>query len=202
MLCLHCLTDIPEVFIENNEFNEVHRRLASTDIPLNKAVSWFYYYRDTPFAHLIQRAKYNNRPLIVRKLARIYASSLTSSGFFSDIHFIVPVPISTLKRLYRGYNQTMEIARGIADITHIPVIDILRVRHHSSQTRRNRYQRWLNARSIYSLSSGLQLDNSHILLVDDVITSGATMLACLNVIRSHFPHARLSVLSLALAAGN
>lgn len=200
ILCLHCLTDIPVTGLADDGFNEIHRRLAKTGLPIEKAASWFYYRKDTDFARLIQRAKYGDRPKIARALAFIYAEQLNAAGFFDGITTILPVPISTLKRLKRGFNQSEEIAKGISKATSIPLASYLKVRHHSTQTRRSHYDRWLNAKSIYSLKSNLSLDNEHLLIVDDVITSGATMVSCLDTIHTAFPSAKLSVLSLALTA--
>lgn len=201
LLCLHCRVGMPVTGINGDGFSEIHKRIAAPGLPVEKAASWFRYVRDTDYARLLHRAKYGNRPAIARKLARIYAETLFHQGFFDGITELIPVPISRFKRLSRGYNQSYEIARGIADITAIPISDCLRVRRHSTQTRRNYYERWLNARSIYSVVTDTSFPpEAHLLLIDDVITSGATMVACLTELRKRFPEARLSVLSLALTS--
>ena len=112
---------------------------------------------------------------------------------------IVPVPLHILKKLRRGYNQTDYIAGAISRSTGIPVEQALVCRRrHSSQTRRTPFERWVNARDTYSVSPDAELAGKHILIVDDVITTGATLLSCAEAIHTAFPSARISVLSLAV----
>ena len=80
-LCLECLTDMPRTGIADDAFTEMHKRLASPGLPVAKAASWFYYYRDSPFAMLVQRAKYNGRPKLARTLGRMFAYEIASGGF-------------------------------------------------------------------------------------------------------------------------
>ena len=97
----------------------------------------------------------------------------------------------------RGYNQSDYIARGIADVTGIEVShSLVASRGHATQTARNSYQRWVNAGSVYELRDGASVAGRHVLLVDDVITTGATLLACCEAIHRVEPSARLSVLAL------
>lgn len=198
MLCLHCLSDLPLTGFAGSDFTEIHQRLAFPGLPVEKAASWCYYRKDSGFARLLQLAKYGNRPKIARKLGRRYAGSIEHTDFFNGIDIIVPVPISLIKRMNRGYNQSLEIARGISDITGIQINEALKVKHHPTQTLRNRYERWINSSSIYSICPDCDLSGRSVLLVDDVITSGATMVSCLRVLHSSYPDARLSVISLAL----
>ena len=198
-LCLECLTDMPRTGIADAAFTEIHKRLASPGLPVAKAASWFYYYRDSPFAMLVQRAKYNGRPKLARTLGRMFAYEIASRGFFDGIDVIVPVPLARMKKLIRGYNQAEEIALGLSEVSGLPVENILTARRHSTQTRRSSYQRWINAHGVYSVISGFSADSRHILLVDDVMTTGATTLSCLSALHATSPDATLSVATLALA---
>ena len=113
---------------------------------------------------------------------------------------IVPVPLHRWKLMRRGYNQSDYIARGIADVTGIEVShSLVASRGHATQTARNSYQRWVNAGSVYELRDGASVAGRHVLLVDDVITTGATLLACCEAIHRVEPSARLSVLALGVA---
>lgn len=198
VICLHCRASMPRVANDLFGFGPVHERLASS-VALERTAAMMHYFRGSPYTDLIHRAKYQGRPEIVRRLARSFARELAPAGFFDGIDIIVPVPLHPLRLLTRGYNQSEEIARGLADITGIPVVRALKVdRIHTSQTRRNAYTRWLNATDAYRLRRPTPVTDQHILLVDDVITTGATMLACCTAIRATAPAARLSVLSLAL----
>ena len=112
---------------------------------------------------------------------------------------IVSVPLHLLKKLRRGYNQTDYIAGAVSRSTGIPMKHALICRRrHSSQTRRTSFERWRNARDTYTVSPDADLSGKHILIVDDVITTGATLLSCAEAIHAAFPSARISVLSLAV----
>lgn len=199
LLCLECLTDMPRTGIAADAFTEMHIRLASPRLPVAKAASWFYYYRDSPYAGLVQQAKYNGRPRLARELGRMFAAEISPKGFFDGIDVIVPVPLATLKFIMRGYNQAREIALGMSDVTRLPVENLLHARHHSTQTRRTSYQRWINTRGVYTLAKHRTPGDRHLLLVDDVMTTGATTLNCLTALHEASPGATLSVATLALA---
>lgn len=125
---------------------------------------------------------------------------LISGGFFNGIDMVVPVPLHFTKKLSRGYNQCDHIAAAITEATGIESRSILKCRKkHSSQTHRNAFQRWMNVRDTYGIASEAgELNGRHILVVDDVITTGATLLSCCEAIHSAYPLAKISVLSLAI----
>ncbi len=198
VICLKCLMELPRTYIHTNDFNSIHERLASR-VPINQAGAFFYYYRRNPYTRLIHKTKYNSLPFIGRYLAKIYTAEIKDDGFFDGIDLILPVPLHWFKQLRRGYNQSREIAQGITEITGIPIGDnLVASRSHSTQTRKNSYARWINAQSIYTIKHADELSGKHILLVDDVITTGATTLACCQAIHSAAPSASISILSLGL----
>ena len=197
-LCLQCLCSMPTCDIDDFDSNLIHIRLAG-HAPIERAVSGFYYIRDNRFTRLIQAAKYEGRPRIAAWLARRMAAELIGKGFFDGIDTIVPVPLHFSKKWRRGYNQSDYIADAISGVTLIPVSHALICRRrHATQTRRNAFDRWQNARNIYSVAKPAELTDRHILLVDDVITTGATLLSCCETIHQAAPSARISVLSLAI----
>lgn len=196
VMCLQCSFDMPRCNIHRDEFNTLHQRLAS-NVPVEMAAGYFYYYRKSPYTKLIHAAKYNGRPNVARILARNFAGEIVADGFFQSIDMILPVPLHRFKQLRRGYNQSDHIAQGISDATGIPVgYNLKCTKGHASQTRRNAYERWLNSRNIYSAENGAGLDGRHVLIVDDVVTTGATMLACCEAVQKVAPTARISVLAL------
>lgn len=197
-MCLYCLTEMPRVDVHTDSFSVIHKRLAG-HVPLERCASWFYYFRDNPFARMIQRAKYNSRPALARRLGAMYAREIAPDGFFDGIDMIVPVPLHRFKHLIRGYNQSEEIARGISSVTGIPVEStLLKARRHSTQTRRNAYDRWLNTRHIFSVTDTPLSSGSHLLIVDDVLTTGATMLGCMEAIHAADTSVKISILTLGL----
>lgn len=201
LLCLHCIADMPRTGIQGDGFTEIHKRLAGRT-PICRAAAYFHYYRDNPYARMIQAAKYNSRPCLARELARMFATEIADSGFFNGIDIILPVPLHSLKELRRGYNQSREIARGLSDKTGIAVGDNLEARRgHATQTRRNAYERWINTEDIYCVEAANEIEGKHILLVDDVITTGATMLRCADAIHAAAPGAVISVAALGFTHG-
>lgn len=198
VMCIHCLAEMPRVEAHAQQFSIIHKRLASPGLPVEKAASWFYYYRDNPYARMLQAAKYNGRPRLARALGRAFAAEIASSGFFTGIDAIVPMPLAPLRRLARGFNQSEEIARGVAQVIGLPLMSVLRGRSHSSQTRLGAYGRWLNTRSTFSLRPEAEVGGLHLLVVDDILTTGATMLGALEAIHTASPSTRLSVLTLGL----
>ena len=148
---------------------------------------------------LIQKAKYNHLPRYASWLGRQYASEIVPDGFFDGVDMLVPVPLYWWKRFRRGYNQSVEVAKGIAEVTGLPVRDILSARRHSSQTAKSAFERWQNTREVYSFNGCVaEIENRHLLLVDDVITTGATILSCGKAIHDASPTTRLSVISLGI----
>ncbi len=199
-ICLKCLYNMPLCRLDADGFNIIHQRLAS-HIPIERATGLFYYYRGNPYTRLIHAAKYNGRPRIASHLASLFARRLQPSGFFDGIDLITYVPLHYSRQLRRGYNQSEHIALGISRITSITTLPTLIVtRRHNTQTRRDHYHRWLNSLHTYAIDpDATQLSPRHILLVDDVITTGSTILACLEALHHAYPAARLSVLTLAVS---
>lgn len=197
VMCTKCRLDFPITnFHLKPDFNPLVERLLC-HAPITRATARFHYERLSPYARLIHEAKYNGRPSIARQLAREYATELLPLGFFAGIDAIAPVPLSLGKLIKRGYNQSLHIARGIAAETSLPVINILRARSHASQTTKNAARRFKNASGVFSVIPRALNEVNHVLLVDDIATTGATLCACAEAIHAASPATRISVLTLA-----
>ncbi len=198
VICLHCLSDLPRTNLHKYRPNKIHERLMAIGMPVEKATSLFYYYRDSPYARLIHDTKYRNRPTVGRTLAMMHTQELKGTDFFDSIDCIVPVPLHLLKHIKRGYNQAEEIARGINSVTSLPIINALSASYHKTQTRKDSHQRLLNVKGVYNVAEVDAIQGKHILLIDDVITTGATLLSCMQAIRQASPSTRISVYSLSI----
>ena len=119
-------------------------------------------------------------------MGRYMAAELLSSHFFQGIDVIIPIPLHKKKQQIRGYNQSEWIARGVFQVTGIPVdtSSVIREKHTNTQTRKSIYERWENVEGIFKLRHPERLVGKHILIVDDVLTTGATTTACADVARS------------------
>lgn len=164
-----------------------------------KAVSFFYYVGEANIK-LIYDTKYHGMPDVGRYLAKAYSQELLPSGFFDDIDLIIPVPLHWKRRLKRGYNQSFHIAKGVSDVVHIPICTnaLKRQKNNRSQTTHSRHERQENVKDIFCLKRPELIEGKHILLVDDVITTGATIIACGKELMKA-KGVRVSVLTLALA---
>lgn len=197
-VCLHCLADLPRLGISSLTDNPMHESLATTR-PVNRAVAWFRYRKGSPYTRLVHNAKYNSRPHLARWLGMNVATAFLNKGMFEGVDALVPVPLNSWKLMRRGFNQSAEIARGISKVTGIPVADILTARRHSTQTRKNALNRRLNAQGIYGIKSSTRISElRHVILVDDVVTTGSTILSCADVLRAANPTLTVSVASAAL----
>lgn len=198
-MCLACRINLPETgFHHKADFNSIHER-TMCHIPVHRAAAFFYYEKKSPYTRLIHRAKYGGLPSEARALAREYAAQIAPSGFFDGVDLIQPVPLSTGKLMRRGYNQSYHIALGVADVTGTPIGSLLKARPHSTQTRKDAAARMANATGTYSVDSRKVqgVNPAHILIVDDIVTTGATITACADALRKSLPMADISVLTLA-----
>lgn len=197
-LCLKCLAAMPRTFSHRDPAAGILSRLAPV-CPVKNVASWFYYDPGGTYSRLIMDAKYNDMPLLAMQLGELFARELTADGFFDTIDLIVPVPLHWTRRLARGYNQSRRIALGISRVTGIPLSDNLFARRpHKSQTSFSRERRLANVRGVFALRHAGVFSGHHILLVDDIITSGATMESALTAIMAAIPPASVSLLSLGL----
>lgn len=199
VMCLDCLMKLPATRITDYCDNVIHERLVSLRPPLAKAAACFYYRHESQYVRLIHDTKYNGRPRVGRTLARMHARELAADGFFEGIDMLMPVPLHPLKEFMRGYNQSREIALGLSEVSGLPVADNLRADGwHGSQTRLNARLRRLNARGRFKVVDAGELEGMHLLVVDDVITTGSTVLAALEALHRASPGSQLSVYSLTL----
>lgn len=169
-------------------------------VPIEKGISFFHYTPHSPYSRILFELKYHNHPEVGKIMGRMMAEELKATSFFDGIDLIVPIPLSRKKERQRGYNQSDWIAWGISEATGIPTdtTSVVRTKSNPSQTTLDHRQRRENVRDIFAVRHPGSLEGRHILLVDDVITTGATMLSCAETI-ARACRVRFSVLSLAWA---
>ena len=149
-------------------------------IPIERAAALFYYEPGAPVSRMIQQLKYFHHPEIGEALGRFTAVEFQQTDFFEGIDAIVPIPLAPERKRKRGYNQSEEIAKGIAQVIHCPVLTHLvsRLTFKESQTHKGRQQRSENVENAFRLNDAVSMEGKHILLVDDIVTTGATIAAC------------------------
>lgn len=178
-ICIKCLNDLPLTDIHNQAENLLTERILGR-IDVRSSAALFYFTKKGKAQHLIHQAKYSGDPQIARLLGNWMGTFLKDVSWHADIDIIVPVPLHHTKMRSRGYNQSAEFGRGIGEILdiHLKSDALMRIQRSISQTTKNRVDRLTNVHSSFELNETRGLQNKHILLVDDVLTTGATIEAC------------------------
>lgn len=199
LICTECYVSIPRTDYHLTVENPVEK-LFWGRCNITRASAFSYYTKGSRIRKIIHSLKYKGIKEIGTEMGRIYAASLKSSDFLVGIDMIIPVPLHPSRERRRGFNQSDLICEGISEISGIPVRkDILRrVVLSDTQTRRSRYERWLNVDGIFDVAVPLAIEGKHLLIVDDVITTGSTIEACASEILK-VKDVQVSVIALAVA---
>ena len=198
-LCLHCLLSLPRTHYHTSAENEVEKDFWGK-LPIQRASAFLYYAKGSIVRKLLYELKYYGNKEIGEALGAVMATEMRSSGFFDGIDYIIPVPLHPKKQRQRGYNQSECIAKGIAAVTHLPILTnrLLRSHYTNTQTHKSSYERWQNMSGMFTCPQIDGLSGKHVLLVDDVLTTGATLVACGDALRA-VKDIQISVLTLAVA---
>ena len=199
-LCLSCYMKLPKTLFTKQANNPVEKVFWGK-VPVKVATSLFFYTKKDPTQALLYHLKYNDRPSIGTYLGKMLGQELIQSGRFNHVDIIVPVPLHKSKMNKRGYNQCTFISKGIQEVTNWPIDNssLVRSSFNKSQTKMNRLSRWLNVETIFKLDTSENLVDKHVLLVDDVITTGSTLEACVKQIILAKP-ASISIATVAYSA--
>ena len=169
-------------------------------IPVERATALFYYESHAETANILYELKYKNHPEVGEVMGRLMAKELQPSGFFDGIDGIVPIPLAKKRQRQRGYNQSLEIVRGISAITSLPIYNkvVRRKAFEGSQTNKGRWERNENVEGVFELKEASAIQGKHLLMVDEVVTTGATIIACAKEL-CKAGHVKVSVLALGFA---
>lgn len=178
-VCMHCLTHLPRLQMSDESGNTVEK-LFWGRIELEAATAFLSMPRNGISHRLIHRLKYHGDQEVGERLGALFAHELLEAERMKGIDVIVPVPLHPKKLHIRGYNQCDCIARGMAETLGVEVSlnNLTRVHFNATQTRRGRVSRWTNVKDIFWVREPEKFENKRILLIDDVITTGATIEAC------------------------
>jgi len=200
LLCLSCINDLPHTHFAEFADNPIER-IFTGRLPVRAAHSEFYFSKGQLLQQLIHLLKYKNNKEIGHYLGELMGNSLLKSSRFSNIDYLVPLPLYPDKEFKRGYNQSEIICNGIQAATRIPVMvkNVIRQRPTETQTRKHRAERWQNVEGSFSIKNPGSLTGKNILLVDDVITTGASLEACAREILK-IPGTTISFAALAHAS--
>ena len=177
-ICLRCINELPHTGFENLIDNPVEKIFWGR-IDLNAATAQFYFTKESLVQRLMHELKYRGNKEIAIQLGRIMGEKLKRSGRF-NVDTLVPLPLFPSREKKRGYNQATVICQGISEQTGIPILQdvISRPQPTATQTRKSRIDRWKNIEGKFQLEKPGAIENKHLLLIDDVVTTGATLEAC------------------------
>jgi len=200
ILCLSCQQHLPFTDFHRMSENEFTDRFWGR-ISLEAGVALLYFTKDSKVQSLIHLLKYGDRPNVGIQLGRLYGSILKNYFPFGEIELIVPVPLHPRKQRSRGYNQSTQFAIGLSESMNIPYLEdaLERAIPTSTQTRKSRLERFENVLTAFQVHQAKAISGKHILLVDDVLTTGATMEACATKLLE-LPEVKVSMATIAIAA--
>lgn len=197
VICTKCNLHLPRTDFHQDPYENEMAKLFWHQIPIERATALFYYESHAETANILYELKYKNHPEVGEVMGRLMAKELQPSGFFDGIDGIVPIPLAKKRQRQRGYNQSMEIARGISEITSLPIYNkvVRRKVFEGSQTNKGRWERNENVEGVFELKDASAIQGKHLLMVDDVVTTGATVIACVQEL-CKADNVRVSVLAL------
>lgn len=200
LICTACNLKLPRTGYSAKPYDNYMAHIFWGRLPIERAVALFFFRAHSDSSNIIYSIKYFGHPEAGAFMGRMAANEFRLNGFFEGIDAIVPVPLARKRQRERGYNQSMEIARGVSEITHLPIISnaVIRKSFAASQTRMNRWQRYENVKDVFVLKDGSSLTGKHILIIDDVVTTGATVISCATELQKGGA-SKFSVLSLGFA---
>lgn len=199
-ICMHCLTHLPRALVHDEADNAVEK-LFWGRVELQAATAFLHMPRNGITHRLVHRLKYHNDREVGERLGALFAHELMESDRLKSIDVIVPVPLHPKKLHLRGYNQCDCIAQGMGETWGIEISqnNLTRTHFTQSQTRRGRISRWSNVKDVFWLREPEKLEGKRVLLLDDVITTGATIEACATALNK-VNGLQLSVAALAIPA--
>lgn len=209
VLCAVCHLHLPLTRFWLSPYDNPMARLFWGQIPLaggeagqrpnsmERAAALFYYEPHAQPSKIIYDLKYHSHRNVAEGMGRIAAQTMKDSGFFDGIDLIVPIPLTRGRQWSRGYNQSREIAKGVSQVTGIPMDDglVKRTAFAGSQTHRHAWDRAQNVEKVFRLVAPQKAEHRHILIIDDVVTTGATVASCARQL-CQADDVRISILSL------
>ena len=202
LICNQCIITLPHSNYHLLSVNEINLLFAGR-VPLVHALCIFNFEKSGRVQKLIHALKYQNQMGLGIWLGNYYSNLLKANSILDDVDLLIPIPLHKNKLKQRGYNQSECFAKGLSEVFERPMLNncILRFSETSTQTKKKKFERWQNVEGVFKINNPSILENKHVLLVDDVITTGATIDATWQAIKD-IEGIKISVISIAFAAKN
>lgn len=198
-LCLDCLLHLPETNFHLSKENPL-KEVFIGRVEVENVYSFLFYRKGNYVQKILHQLKYKGNKEIGEYIGRLYGEKLAAAGVFKDVDYILPIPIHPKKLRIRGYNQSEWIAKGLGAALHLPYSNdfLIRSTFTETQTKKTRFNRWENVKNVFAVTNGEQLIEKHVLVCDDVLTTGATTEAAIQKLLE-IPKIRVSIVTLATA---
>lgn len=179
MLCLRCTAELPVTNFFDQKGNPVEEKFYGR-MAIKSAAAAYYFTKDSMLENLVYQLKYQGNKDIGVYLGKLMGEMLQQSQRFQDVDAIIPLPLNKRREKKRGYNQATAIANGIHSVWDKPLLDkaVLRTIYTETQTRKDRLSRWENMQGVFAIAQPEALRGKHLLLIDDVVTTGASLETC------------------------
>jgi ComF family protein len=179
IICTRCMLDLPKSNYHREKENPFFQKFSGR-LPVKFVMTLFKFVKSGKVQHLLHALKYKNQPEIGVQLGRVYGADLMTENYKDQFDFIIPVPLHPSKRRKRGYNQSEEFGKGLSEILEIPCTEkfLKRTKVTTTQTKKSKLNRWENVSEVFEVQEHEELKGKRVLLVDDVVTTGATLEAC------------------------
>lgn len=198
-ICNYCTLHLP---ISNYHLEKENRlmRVFAGRVPLTGAAAQYVFEKDGKIQKLLHSIKYEEQKELAHFLGGLYASGLKTDGWWKAVDLVIPIPLHKRKLKIRGFNQSEYYAKGFAGTMNkeLDTQSLIRTKHTETQTRKKKFERWENVDGIFEVTEETKLRDKHVLLVDDVITTGATIEAAWQAFR-RVENVQVSVVSIAFA---
>ncbi len=201
VLCTQCLLELPKTNFHRFPDSPLDKVFWGR-VPIERTAAMYYFSKGGKVQHLIHQLKYKGQREVGIYIGKLLGKDLTEEPDFLKIDAIIPVPLHLSKLRKRGYNQSEQFAHGLAESMGIAVdtTSFIRARATETQTKKSRFARYENVKEIFRIADPESITNKHILLVDDVITTGSTLESCAVMLLT-VPGVRVSVAAMAYAVG-
>ena len=200
IICTSCLFHLPKTNYHLENDNPISQTFWGRT-KINTAAACYFFTKAGKVQHLVHQLKYKGKKEVGIYIGELYGKELMNTQSFGKTDVIIPVPLHPKKEKKRGFNQSEVFAIGLSSSMNVPIdtSSLIRVFASETQTKKTRFKRWENVKEIFSLQDAEKLKNKHILLVDDVITTGATIEACANLLNT-IEGVTINIASIAVAS--